>query len=318
MCQQPAINVARPAAQSVESASETSPSNTAADDQYWIGPGDVLDIRVFDYPQLSRDAVRVNGRGGIEMPLLEGEIRAACRTESELAKDIATRYLKYQRNPQVEVFIKEYQSQPVAVIGAVTAPGRFQLRRRVRLLELLTFAGGPADRAGRNVQVVHDAASLTCEKSTAQDTAIGTALTSYDLSATLRGDVDSNPYVQPGDIITLPDAEQIYVIGNVVKPSAIPLKEPLTVSRAIAIAGGTLREKTSNRVRIVRQASGSMSKTEIYVDLKAIDKHRAEDVALQANDIVDVPTASGFQNVMKDIFHTIVPTMSQFPLRVIR
>jgi len=67
----------------------------------------------------------------------------------------------------------------------------------------------------------------------------------------------------------------------------------------------------------VRQASESMSKTEIYVDLKAIDKHRAEDIALQANDIVDVPTAAGFQSVMKDVFHTLIPTFTQFPLRVI-
>jgi polysaccharide export outer membrane protein len=320
MSQQPTINAAGAAASAVRSATETAPSTTVSDEQYRIGPGDVLDIRVFDYPQLSRDAVRVNGRGGIEMPLLEGEIRAACRTESELAKDIATRYLKYQRNPQVEVFIKEYESQPVAVIGAVNSPGRFQLRRRVRLLELLTFAGGPAERAGRSIQVVHDAASLTCERSTSQETAAGTEVrpTAYTLSATLRGDAESNPYVQPGDIITLPEAEQIYVVGNVLKPAAIPLKEPMTVSRAIAIAGGTLRDKTSNRVRIVRQASGSMSKTEIYVDLKAIDKHRAEDIALQANDIVDVPTATGFQSVMKDVFHTLVPTFTQFPLRVIR
>jgi polysaccharide export outer membrane protein len=320
MSQQPTINVARPATAAVGSASETGYSTTASDDQYRIGPGDVLDIRVFDYPQLSRDAVRVNGRGGIEMPLLEGEIQAACRTESELAQDIANRYLKYQRNPQVEVFIKDYESQPVAVIGAVNTPGRFQLRRRVHLLELLTFAGGPAERAGRSIQVVHNAASLTCEKSASQDTPVGTEVTptSYSLSATLRGDAKSNPYVQPGDIITLTDAEQIYVIGNVMRPSAIPLKEPMTVSRAIAIAGGTLRDKTSNRVRIVRQASASMSKIEIYVDLKAIDKHRAEDIALQANDIVDVPTATGFQVVMKDVFHTLVPTFTQFPLRVIR
>ena len=319
MSQQPTITAARSAAAAVGSASETASSTKASDDQYRIGPGDVIDIRVFDYPQLSRDGVRVNGRGGIEMPLLEGEIRAACRTESELAKDIATRYLKYQRNPQVEVFIKEYESQPVAVIGAVNAPGRFQLRRRVRLLELLTFAGGPAERAGRSIQVVHDAAILTCEKTALHDPAVGTEVTptAYSLSSTLRGDVQSNPYVQPGDIITLPDAEQIYVIGNVLKPSAIPLKEPMTVSRAIAIAGGTLRDKTSNRVRIVRQASGSLSKTEIYVDLKAIDKHRVEDIALQANDIVDVPTATGFQSVMKDVFHTLIPTFTQFPLRVI-
>src|SRR6185295_3222545 len=91
------------------------------DDRYRIGPGDVLDIRVFNRPQLSREA-RVDSNGMIQMPLIEGDIRAACRTESELAKDIATLYLKYQRNPFVNVFVKDYSSTPVAVIGAVEKP----------------------------------------------------------------------------------------------------------------------------------------------------------------------------------------------------
>ncbi|MBD0327325.1 MAG: polysaccharide biosynthesis/export family protein, partial [Pyrinomonadaceae bacterium] len=110
---------------------------TDRDDRYRIGPGDVLDVRVFNKPILSRENVRVNGNGMIRMPLIDDDILAACRTEGELANEIASRYLKYQRNPQVDVFVKEYQSQPVAVIGAVNQPSQFKLQRRVRLLELL-------------------------------------------------------------------------------------------------------------------------------------------------------------------------------------
>ena len=80
----------------------------AQDDRYRIGPGDVLDIRVFNRPQLSREAVRVEGSGMIRMPLIETEIQAACQTEGELAKEISTRYAKYYKNLQVDVFIKEY------------------------------------------------------------------------------------------------------------------------------------------------------------------------------------------------------------------
>jgi len=80
------------------------------------------------------------------MPLLENDIQASCRTERELAADIATGYLKYVRRPQVDVFVRDYNSEPVAVVGAVHNPGRFQLQRRIHLLELLTFAGGPARR----------------------------------------------------------------------------------------------------------------------------------------------------------------------------
>ncbi|MDQ3687538.1 MAG: polysaccharide export protein [Acidobacteriota bacterium] len=305
--------------------SGTASSAPQADDRYRIGAGDVLEVRVFNRPQLSRDAVRVDGRGTIRMPLIEGEIQAACRTEGELARDIADRYLKYQRNPQVDVFVKEYQSQPVAVIGAVNAPGRFQLQRRVRLLELLAFAGGPAERAGRGVQVVHTAATtITCETPTTTDAQPSGAdagaeesIDSFNLSDVLRGDNKANLYVRPGDIITILDAEQAFVVGNVLKPSTIPLKEPITVSRAIAMAGGTMPDTKSNKIRIIRQALGSASRTEIMVDLEAIDKRRAEDVVLQANDIIDVPTSSG-KRFLRNIVSSIAPAVGQLPVQVVR
>ena len=107
-----------------------------SDDRYRIGPGDVLDIRILNRPNLSREAVRVEGNGVIRMPLIESEIMAACKTEGELAKEIAERYTKFYRKPQVDVFIKEYHSRQVAVIGAVNEQSRFELQRRVRLLEL--------------------------------------------------------------------------------------------------------------------------------------------------------------------------------------
>ncbi|HLE62552.1 MAG TPA: polysaccharide biosynthesis/export family protein, partial [Pyrinomonadaceae bacterium] len=125
------------------SAANVTTNETPDVDTYQIGPGDILEIRVFNRPQLSREAVRVDARGMIRVPLIEEGIRAACRTETELAKELGKRYLEYLRNPSIEVFVKEFQSQPVAVLGAVVTPGRFQLQRRVRLLELLSYAGGP-------------------------------------------------------------------------------------------------------------------------------------------------------------------------------
>jgi polysaccharide export outer membrane protein len=183
---------------------------------------------------------------------------------------------------------------------------------------LLSFAGGPnLDRAGRNIQVVHAAPSPLCEKSSSgreDDEAAG--FVSYSLTDIMRGDERSNPYIRPGDIVTIPEAEQIYVVGNVLKPSTIPLKEPISVSMAIAMAGGTLKDTKNDRVRIIRQTPGSGAKTEIYVDLKAIEKRRADDVALQANDIVDVPS-SGAKSFLRGLFSTITPSITSLPLRVI-
>ncbi len=306
---------------SLTAADSGTPPLDETDERYRIGAGDVLDIRVFNRPQLSREAVRVDGRGMIRMPLIEEEIQALCLTEGELSRDIASRYLKYQRNPQVDVFVKEYQSQPVAVIGAVNAPGRFQLQRRVRLLELLAFAGGPSERGGKRIQVVHTSGIPKCEMaSSAATEAPGDedvqSLISYNLNDTLRGDDKSNPFVRPGDIITLPEADQIYVVGNVFRPSALPLKETITVSQAIAMAGGALPDTKHNKIRVLRQAPGSATKSEIIVNLDAVKKRRAEDLVLQANDIVEVPTSTG-KRILRSLAGVIAPTLSQLPVRVV-
>ena len=287
-----------------------------AESHYNIGIGDVLDIRVLGRPQLSRDAVRVDVRGKIRMPLLEAEIQASCRTESALSADIATQYLKYIRRPQVDVFIREYNSQLVAVVGAVSKPGRFQLQRPVRLLELLTFAGGPTDRAGRTVQIVHAEMPTSCENSglTAVEEAGG--LVAYGLTDVLAGREQANPYVLPGDVISILEAEQVFVVGNVIRPSSIPLKEPLTISRAIAMSGGLLPYSKRDRVRIIRQLPGSTTKTEMFVDLKAIEKRRAGDIALQANDIVDVPVSGG-KRFLGSLVGSVIPAVTQMPVRVI-
>src|SRR6188474_1935943 len=142
----------------------TGTAQQSPEDRYRIGPGDVLDIRIYNRPQLSRDAVRVEGNGMIRMPLIENEIQAACLTEGELAKEISTRYARYYKNLQVDIFIKEYHSKQVAVIGAVNEQSRFELQRRVRLLELLTYAKGPSSKAGQTINIVHAPRVQACQK----------------------------------------------------------------------------------------------------------------------------------------------------------
>src|SRR4029078_12452126 len=154
----------------------------AQDDRYRIGPGDVLDIRIYNRPQLSREAVRVEGSGMIRMPLIENEIQAVCLTEGELAKEISTRYARYYKNLQVDVFIKEYHSKQVAIIGAVNDQSRFELQRRVRLLELLSYAKGPSTKAGQTINIVHSTAPSLCRAGSDDEIA---AFSSYKLSDTM-------------------------------------------------------------------------------------------------------------------------------------
>src|SRR6266550_1610526 len=283
-----------------------------ADTRYRIGPGDVLEVRVSRAPELSRDGVRVDQRGMIRMPMWDEDVPAACLTEGELAASITKIYLKYKRDPHVDVFVKEFQSQPVAVTGAVRSASNFKLQRQVRLLELLSFAGGPTDNAGRTVQIVHAGGPSLCDKGSETVANDMGGLVSYNLEDTLRGVPEANPFVRPGDIVRVLDADQVYVVGNVLRPTAIPLKEPISISRAIAVAGGTAPSTKKDKVRIVRQTPGSTTKQQIFVDLGAIEKRKAEDVLLVANDIVDVPI-SGTKSLLRSLVGTIGPAVSQMP-----
>jgi polysaccharide export outer membrane protein len=303
--QQPATNTAL---------TNATPALSTDDDRYRIGPGDVLDIRIYNRPNLSRDGVRVEGNGMFRMPLIETEIQAACKTEGEIAKEISTRYLKYYKNLQVDVFIKEYHSNQVAIIGAVNDQSRFELQRRVRLLELLTYAKGPSAKAGQTINIVHSTAPTMCRPSNNDDEIAG--FTSYKLSETLQGDPKANPYLEAGDIVTIPDADQVYVVGNVFMPLTIPLKEPITLTRAIAMAGGTKQDTKKDKIRVVRQEAGTNVKKEILVDLSAIEKRRAEDIQLLPNDIVDVPTSAG-RSILRSIIGGGTQSLTQLPIRVI-
>ncbi|HSE17518.1 MAG TPA: polysaccharide biosynthesis/export family protein [Pyrinomonadaceae bacterium] len=286
----------------------------AQDDRYRIGPGDVLDIRIYNRPQLSRDAVRVEGNGMIRMPLVENDIQAACLTEGELAKEISTRYARYYKNLQVDVFIKEYHSKQVAIIGAVNEQSRFELQRRVRLLELLTYAKGPSTKAGQTINIVHSTAASPCKQT--DDTDTSAAFSSYKLSDVLQGDPKSNPYLETGDIVTLPEADQVYVVGNVFMPLTISLKEPITLTRAIAMAGGLKQDTRKDKIRVLRQEPGTTIRKEITVDLSAIEKKSSEDLALAPNDIIDVPTSAG-KSFLRSLVQGVVPGVGQLPVRVV-
>jgi protein involved in polysaccharide export with SLBB domain len=308
----------------------------AAGDQYRIGPRDVLTIRVTApdiIPQFSSEAMEVNECGMI--PLLsvqneeQNEVRAAGMTTNELQEQLRKFYTKYKRNPQVVVKVKEYNSQPVAINGAVARPGQFQLRRPVRLLELVQFyAGGATEKSGGRIQIARMPALGMCEAKPANasagqtatviDEASGPSFLTFKLEDTLKADERANPYLQPGDVITLPEAKEAYVVGNVLRPGPVPLRdEHLTVSRAIAMVGGHMPDSKKEKVRIIRQEAGGASSREFFVDLEAIRNHKAEDVAVLPNDIIEVQVAGG-KRLLKSLIGVVVPSVGQLPVQVIR
>lgn len=258
------------------------------DEKYRIGFQDAIEIQVAKHPELSQ-RVNVGSDGTVLLPRIDQPVAVVCKTERELKDTLETLYKSYLKNPYVNVRVVEQNSQPVAVIGAVEKPGAFNLNRKVRLLELLSFAGGPnVETAGSKIQIARVGNSTTCvENNTAAVDDDKVEFLSYKLVDVQQG-ID-NPWVRPGDIVSVLVADEVYVVGDVVEPSKVSLREPKTLTQAIAAAGGIKTEAKTSKIRIQRQAVNSPVRTEMVFDLKDIYSKKIPDPVLQPNDIVEVP-----------------------------
>ncbi len=264
---------------------------------YLLGPGDVLDIRVFGQPDLNTTAP-VDSDGNLtSLPFLETPIPAKCRTEKQVQKDIATAYSKFINKPQVSVRIAERNSrQPATVFGAVRAPTRVTMQRNVRLNELMAVSGGFTERASGTIQILHTE-PLMCPGPGEEAEGLpidGTKmpLQIVKISDLRTGRPESNPIIRPGDYILVTEAEPVYMTGAVLSPTGIYLRDQLTLSRAFAMVGGTRKEAKLSDVKIYRQKPGSSEQEIIRVDFAAIKKNQKPDVLLQAYDVVEVPEAN--------------------------
>jgi len=264
---------------------------------YLIGPGDVLEVRVFNRPELTAEA-RVEPSGKIQLPLLDGGVQAACRTETEVREDVTKRYLDYLKSPHVSLSVKQYSSQVVSLAGAVGRPGTFQLERRVRLRELVTLAGGLSPAAGDTIQIARDPERFSCV------TVVGpggkSELMAVSAKGLLSGDEKSNPEVLGGDFVLVTQTRHAWVQGNVYKPSEVPLNEPVTLTRAVAMTGGIL-PSSRGKIRILRQnATGTPGLNVLLFKMSDIEHNKQEDPLLLPGDIVDVQS-SFTKNLAKSI-----------------
>lgn len=300
-------------------ATKSSDDDTKEKLVYRIGPGDVLDIRVFPRTQLSIQA-RVTENGNIRLLMIDQDVVAACKTETELAAEIVELYKKYQRNPSVSVFIQEYNAMNVGVVGSVEHPNQFLLKRPKRLLDVITAAGGPNKEAGNRIVVAHTGAPSICEQTqegtatVSDDTdADSIRFTEYSWRSIQQGDPSSNPYLKPGDIVSVPKADEVFVVGNVFKPQVVLMTEPLTLRQAIAKAGGELKTTKKDKVKVIRQVPGAAKPLEFIYDLVAIDKGKIEDPFLQPNDIITVPEDS-WKAAKKKVLDALTQGISSVPV----
>jgi polysaccharide export outer membrane protein len=197
---------------------------------------------------------------------------------------------KYVKDPHVSIFIKEYRSKKVAVVGAVKNPGDYELLNRGHLLEAIALAGGLTDNAGQIVYLTHQGTDKQIK---------------IDLDELLvKGNTSLNLPVQMGDTVFVPEAGVYYVNGAVKKGGQFLLKKPVTVSRAVQIAGGLTIGARASHVTLIRFNENG-DKQIIPVDLKAIEKGEREDIALQDQDVVFVsknPIIAFFQTIRPGFF----------------
>jgi polysaccharide export outer membrane protein len=268
---------------------------------YSIGSGDLLGIDVFDVPELSRD-VRVNETGFISLPLMPSKIKASGLTpyqlQDKLAELLQTNGLV--STPQVTVSVKEQHSQPITVIGAVKSPIVIQPLRRTTLLQALSQAGGIADDAGSTI-IVTRTSPESGSPSDADDAPPPVPPQTFTINmADLleSGDSRFDISLVGGDVVSVPRAGIIYVVGAVQKPGAFMLQNDLdhmTMLKMLSLAGGTTNVAKASKTVILRKNPETGQRDQVPVDLNKVMHLKSQDVQLEANDILFVPDSNGLK-----------------------
>lgn len=288
------------------------PVAASGDERYRIGYQDTLEIQIFRHPELSQ-RIGVNSNGTINLFRISDPIVAVCKTERELASDVADAYRKdYLRNPEVNVVAVEQRSQAFAVIGAVEKPGTYLINRKVRLLELLAQAGGPSKEAGSRLTVTRTGSTSNCKINDVIPETEDMPLMGFTVKDVLDG--KKNLVMRPGDIVSVLKSDVIYVYGNVNKQGQIEIKEPITLTQAIASSEG-LKPSSKKNIRILRQKPDSLEREELIFDFDAIDKQKIQDPYLQPNDVVAV-SEDGIKSILRSIGRSLTTGLPSILYRV--
>ena len=261
---------------------------------YLVGPEDLLEVLVYGEADLLR-LVRVNGQGLINLPLV-GAVKVAGLTPAQAESKLVQLYgEKYLKNPQVSIFIKEYRHQRVALTGALKTPGFYELIGPRSLLEMLAMPGGLDDRAGDKVQVIRRQGAVQA----AQDTQLADSSKPFELnSETIVIDMRQllndrtgklNLAIRQGDVINVPFAGNAYVLGSVNRPGLVPVKKDLTVTQAVAVAGGTVSLLANPSGAVILRLDEQGQAVKIPANLKRILRNQEPDIILKEHDVVFVP-----------------------------
>jgi polysaccharide export outer membrane protein len=284
--------------------------------------GDLIEVDVLG-------SVEFDWRGTIDsegflsaLQPIDDPVFALCRSEEDLAKDLAKGFSKYLKNPEVVVRVLDRSERPLAFLyGAIRSPQKLQIRRPVKLSELIVLSGGITENASGEIQVYRPEGQ-TCytppkmfdvkpdsaenesdpnqnkERIVQVKNDLGNQVEKNDVSQPfmrlkisdlVAGKADANPVIRGGDVVTVLEADPVYVIGGVNIPQRIFFRQKLSVSRAIASAGGVIKGTDTTKIIVRRQSKDKPDPKIIEVNLEKIKSGEETDILLEAYDIVEVP-----------------------------
>lgn len=259
-----------------------------------IGDNDLIGISVYDSPELTR-TVRVNPDGDILLPMVKRPIHAAGLYPHELEERITASLIDDHVlvEPLVTVSIVEYRSRPITVVGEVKMPTTFQAMGNETLLDAISRAEGLTEHAGSEI--------LVSRQVTDADGKPAVQMSRIPVRALLDGtNATLNLNLQGGDIVRVPEAGRVFVVGNVKKPGAFYISDgsQSSVLKALALSEG-LDSFSSHTAYIYRSDDSGGERREIPIELKKILVRKSPDVALLAGDILYIPDASGAKASLK-------------------
>ncbi|MGC2636076.1 MAG: polysaccharide biosynthesis/export family protein [Acidobacteriaceae bacterium] len=280
---QPARSAPKTSAPDLQAASAAA-TEAASQESLLIGPGDLLRITFVRESELDQH-IRVLDSGDIVLALA-GEVSVQGLTPAQAAARIADKYRgeKFLLHPEVSVFVEEYATETVTILGQVAHPGNFRLAAPRSLIDVLSLAGGLTEFADRHIVIERGA-----KPGQSADPDNHTERMRAFLPNRADDALNANVLVRPGDTVIVPKAGIVYVLGDVAHPGGYVMQNDsqLTVLQAIALAAGASKTASEKRIRLVRNVDGLTQS--IDLPLRDMERGRDPDVPLQANDILYVP-----------------------------
>lgn len=258
--------------------------NPTAQD-YKVGGYDVLDIIVYEEPDLSREKVRISADGYISFPLI-GRLKVDGLTASQIESLISFKLAdsRFVLDAHVSVTVSGYKSKQFMVLGSVKLPGTYPLQARERVLDAVSRAGGiDFEQGGKQGMIIRKENSNTeYEKK---------VVIRIDIPGLLKGgDQLSNLLLFDRDLVYIPKAENFYIIGQVQKPGSYLYQErEITLVEAISMAGGFTQIAARNRTRIIRVEDGVEKIIRVKVDAITEAGKKGQDVSILPGDVIVVP-----------------------------